>query len=293
MAPISDSDADSLFRLERISQWISLPPASLSNPLPALCASFFSPLLLTYYPPAGGIVLAWQDIELSDEPPTPQPQHPKPSASRKTSQRASKRAAADAESGISESEGEDGEEEQEKPLLLKVVDEYSAPFVWATATLLVFRPRKNAWVEAHLTTQTATHITLSYLNAFSISVLRNHMPRDWSWCDSSAGGAFSMTGGQGSGVGGEGYWMDKEGRPVERAIRLRIRDWDARFEAKGGRGFLRIEGSLLEEAEERDAGERWEGERRTAKAKSALKASTSRAGAQEGGRANAEAMEAD
>lgn len=240
-------------------------------------------------------MLAWQDVELSDAPPVSQSQQiqTKPSTSNKRSQKASQRPA-NAESDISESEAEDGEE-QGKPLLLKVVDEYSAPFVWATATLLVFRPRKNAWIEARVTSQTATHITLSYLNAFSISVLRNHMPNHWSWCDPSTG-SFSMTGGRSEGLGGEGYWMDAEGMPVGQTLRLRIRDWDARFEGKGGRGFLRIEGSLLEEAEEREATQRREGERGTTKprTKSVLKASSSRSvGGQESGRSNSEAMEVD
>ncbi|KAF2747213.1 hypothetical protein M011DRAFT_494394 [Sporormia fimetaria CBS 119925] len=254
MAPIpQDPRPDSLFHLVKLSQWISLPPASLSNPLPAIGASFFSPLLLTYYPPARGIILAWQDIELSDSPPS----------TTSTSTRTRKPT-------TPSSESDDEDTTAGAPLLLKVVDEYSAPFLWATATFLVFRPRKDAFLEnARVTSQANTHITLSYLNAFSISVVRSQLPRDWNW---SGGAGYSMTGGSNREGEGDGYWMDADGMPIPETLKVRVRDWDAGVQGKG-RGFLRIEGSLVEEQEGVGEGER-EGERREkgkTKAKSALK----------------------
>jgi DNA-directed RNA polymerase I subunit RPA43 len=289
MAPIQDSDSESLFHLEKISQWVSLPPASLGNPLPALCASFFSPLLLSYYPPAGGIVLAWQDVELSDSPPASATQSASSKSKSKSKSQSQKKAqTAQDESDISESESETEDAAEGYPLLLKVVDEYSAPFLWATATLLVFRPKKNAWIEARITSQSATHITLSYLNAFSISVIRAHLPADWTWCAASMGG-YSMTGGRRESAGvTEGYWMDGDGMPIGAEARVRITDWDAKNEAKAGRGHLRIEGSLVEEgAESQGQGER-ERQKAKPKAKSALRRSQN---AESSGQANTEAME--
>lgn len=252
MAPIQDQDdSESLFHVHKIAQWVSLPPASLGSPLPALCASVFSPLLLTYYPPAKGIVLAWRDVQVSDSAPETT-ETASQTKSSKSKSRARRNEDAESES---ESEDENADSQNGQTLLLKVIDEYSAPFLWATATLLVLRPRKNAYIAARITQQASTHITLSYLNAFSVSVVRSNMPEDWVWCSASATG-FSMTGGGGerrsAGIdGAEGYWMDGEGRSVEGVVRVRIEDWDARGAGKGeSKGFLRIEGSLIGEENE-------------------------------------------
>jgi DNA-directed RNA polymerase I subunit RPA43 len=268
MAPVQSVDSDSLFHLSTISQWVSLPPASLANPLPALCAQVLSPLLLSYYPPAEGIVLAWQDVELSETPPasavSPPSQKQKSSSSKK-SRKAEAEQSSDSESG-----SDDEVEEQEgKPMYLKVIDEYSAPFLWCTATLLVFRPQKNAWIEGRVLSQAASHITFSYLNVFSVSVVSQQLPKDWTWC-AATGGSFSMTGGRREGER-EGYWMDAEGMPVGQTMKVRIKDWDAKAGEKAGKGFLRMEGSLVGADEEAAAGQTV-GERRKDKGKKAKSA---------------------
>jgi DNA-directed RNA polymerase I subunit RPA43 len=230
MAPIPDSDY-SLLHLERISQYVSLSPASLSTPLPALCASIFSPLLLSYFPPARGIVLAYEDVALSDAP---------PAASRKSSSQQPTLPAQDGE------------------IMLRHVDEYSAPFLWATATFLVWRPRTGAWIDGRVTHQSKTHITLSHLNIFPVSILREHLPADWTWSGSSTS---SSTAAKGARVADDvGEWRDAKGEAIGAAaegetatLHFRIRDFDGRVDGKGrGKGFLRLDGSLLSEAEEKN-----------------------------------------
>lgn len=51
-----------------------------------------------------------------------------------------------------------------------------------------------------------------------------------------------------------GWWVDEDdGEKVEGEIKVRIRDFDGRMDGRGkGKGFLRIEGSLLSEAEEKE-----------------------------------------
>ena len=54
-----------------------------------------------------------------------------------------------------------------------------------------------------------------------------------------------------------GWWVDEQGAKVEggREIEVRIRDVDGRMDGKGrGKGFLRVEGSLVGEGEERERG---------------------------------------
>ncbi|KAF3005620.1 hypothetical protein E8E13_002645 [Curvularia kusanoi] len=168
MAPLPSTN---LFT-ERISQYVSLPPSALHTPLPALCANVFSPLLLSYFAPARGIVLAYEDVSLSSSAPVA------------------------TKSGVySENNTSDDE------VLLRHVDEYSTPYLWATATFLVFRPTRNSYISARVVHQSKTHMTLSYLNIFPVSVLAAQVPSGWSF---EAGEA-----------GDEGVWKKEDGSAVE------------------------------------------------------------------------------
>lgn len=219
MAPIPpQTTSSSLLHIERISQYVSLSPSSLNNPLPAICASIFSPLLLSYFPPARGIVLAYEDVELSDRAP-----------GSKSSSRSSN------------GEG----------LLLQHVDEYTAPYLWATASFLILRPVANAHIKGNVTHQSKTHITLSHLNTFPISITKDNLPTSWQWHSQQAG--LVKKGWDGRLQDEGGWWVDGEGEKVEGELEVRITDFDGRMDGRGkGRGgVLRIEGSLLSLEEER------------------------------------------
>lgn len=279
MAPI-ETETDSLFHLEKISQYVSLPPASLSSPLPALCANIFSPLLLSYYPPAKGIVLAYQNVRLSDSPPA--------SASHlhSSEERRHKRKRSGEQDPEVDANGDDQEGQQ---LLLQCVDEYSASFLWATAEFLVWKPRRGAWIPARIAHQSSTHITLLYLNSFSISILKQHLPQDWNWKITSAqqhSGAYSFH------ETTEGHWLDGDGMPIEDMQNVRIRDWEARSgkgEGRGGITVVKIEGSLVTEEEEKQAAKAQKENGKVRRKKSALKSASSATSKE----TNGEAMEVE
>ncbi|EDU39910.1 hypothetical protein PtrSN002B_006112 [Pyrenophora tritici-repentis] len=229
MAPEQSEEA-SLFHSERISQYVCIPASCLSDPFSAVCATVLSPLLLTYFPPAKGVILAYDDVELSSTP---------PSVPETASKSRSKRA---------RNESRSDKAEPAEPLLLRHVDEYAAPFVWATASFLVWRPVQNAYVHAHVTDQAKTHITLAYLNTFPVSILASCMPSDWSWHSQETGKMKRAWDGRLSDEGG--WWVNDFGDKVEGDLRVRIRDVDGRMDGKGkGKGFLRIDGSLISEEE--------------------------------------------
>lgn len=227
MAPTAQElDAYSLLHIERISQYVSLSPASLNDPLPAICASIFSPLLLSYFPPARGIVLAYEDVELSDKPP--------------------------AKSKIAGSASQAQPQEQgAQVLLLRHIDEYTTPFLWATASLLVFRPAAHALLSGQITHQSHTHITLSHLNTFPVSITKDHFPASWTWHSESVNKVHKGWDGRLSDEGG--WWVNGEGERVEGLLEgVRIRDFEGRMDGRGrGKGVLRIEGSLLSLEEEK------------------------------------------
>ncbi|KAH8727699.1 hypothetical protein GQ44DRAFT_770256 [Phaeosphaeriaceae sp. PMI808] len=185
--PQTSSSSSSLLHIERISQYVSLSPSSLNTPLPALCASILSPLLLTFFAPANGIVLAYTDVRLSSTAPT------------------------------KHTDAQDEEEEEEvggggeTTLLLTHVDEYIAPFLWATASFLIFRPSVGAAVTGRVTHQSRTHVTLAYLNMFPVVVVRDRVPASWTWRTEGGGrvgkgwdGGISDEGGGGWMVRGRG-----------------------------------------------------------------------------------------
>ncbi|KAF2255996.1 hypothetical protein BU26DRAFT_598798 [Trematosphaeria pertusa] len=249
MAPIETTHDDySLLHIERISLYVPLPPASLNSPLPAICASVFSPLLLTYYPAVKGVVLAYEDVQLSDEPPraststSTSTQQAKSSSSRKSRHHHAAAAHQDATAS---------EDSDDNLLLLQQIDEYASPFLWATASLLVFRPAPHAWIPCVLTHASASHVTLAHLNTFPISILHASLPASWTWHQEAANRNKKGWDGRISDEGG--WWVDGDGEKVHvgREVRCRIRDWDARGGAKG-KGFLRVEASLLGEGEERE-----------------------------------------
>lgn len=203
MAPLPNTN----LYTERITQYVSLPPAALAAPLPALCASVFSPLLLSYFPPARGIVLAYEDVALSSSPP----------------------------GSTTDSQDE---------VFLRHVDEYAAPFLWATATFLIFRPRRGSWISARVTGQSKTHITLSYLNLFPVSVLATQLPETWTFA---------------AGATDEGVWQTAEGE-LSGDVQVRLLDFDARTDGKGKGKGLRLEGSLVgEEVQKKKEKERGKG----------------------------------
>ncbi|KAF2185300.1 hypothetical protein K469DRAFT_576963 [Zopfia rhizophila CBS 207.26] len=235
MAPIPEVYPP-LLHIETISQYIALPPASLATPLPSLCASIFSPLLLSYYPPARGIVLSYSNVKLSDQPPAP--------ASKKRKSRHASH----------HDSSEESVEEREENVMLRVVDEYSAVYFWATADFLVFRPRRGEWIEGHVIHQSSSHITLSHLNAFSLSILRNNLPESWTFQSSSQRSPSPSPKGKKDGRREEeasGYWVDGDGIPIGDTLMVRIREVDMKAGKGSGKGFFRIEGSMLTDEEEK------------------------------------------
>jgi DNA-directed RNA polymerase I subunit RPA43 len=224
MAPVS-SDESSFLHTERISQYVSLPPAALATPLPALCASVFSPLLLSYFPPARGIILAYEDVTLSSSPPAPASSQSKSQPTQQDTEHAA------------------GEE-----VMLRHIDEYASPFLWATATFLVWRPQQNKWITGRVTHQSRTHITLSHLNLFPVSILSAHLPSTWTFRQTEAGKVNK--GWDGRPADEEGVWVKENGEEVAGDVEVRVVDFEGRMDVRGkGKGFLRLEGSLLSEDE--------------------------------------------
>ncbi|KAI5294100.1 hypothetical protein KEM52_004696 [Ascosphaera acerosa] len=275
------------------TMYLPLSPISISptQALASLCSMHLSPLLLTYYPPFDGLVLAYSDVYMSEEPPAS----------------AQEAAAAAKSSGAL------------KPLTMaRSAGEYGDLFVYVTATYLVYRPETGQILEGKLAIQVEGFLGINTLNYFTVGVAPKRIPKDWRYVrpgdpdyeGTTSGGAFSsassvvgtdaeseMEGqaiGSGSGnVGGDsndrsistgpdqvglaidrkihpslqipeyyndsfGYYVTSSGRRVGGILRFIVRDVDVIPGPAKDKGFIALEGSMLtpEDEAKRTAHER-------------------------------------
>ncbi|KAL9579296.1 MAG: hypothetical protein Q9212_005192 [Teloschistes hypoglaucus] len=221
------------FHLQRSSLYLPLPPIAQAYPLQGLCAEHLSPLILTYYPPLRGVILSYHDARLAT---TPQQ-----------------------------------ETTSQEPVLARAIDEYAAPHVWVTAEFLLFKPEKGDMIEGWINLQNEGNIGLVCWNFFNASIERKRLPSTWKWKAGNSGAKASrrkLKGSESSGpvdvdhVGAsedangvdhiDEYFEDGDGRRVTGLIQFRVKDIESSRSYGGDNGFLSIEGTLLDEAEEQE-----------------------------------------
>ena len=207
------------FVTKTCSLYLPLSPISQLRPLEGLCAEHLSPLLLTYYRPLGGVVLSYSNPRLSERP--------------------------SATCG-----------KTDEPALALSINEYAPSYVWATADFLLFKPRRGQIIEGWINLQNESHLGLVCWNLFNASIERRRLPRNWTW-SGVGGGMFGKDGHQATqkptsrteaDERGQGSFIDGDGRKVEGAIRFKIIDIETAYSY--GKGFLTIEGALLDDNDE-------------------------------------------
>lgn len=143
---------DSPYSVTTATLYLPLSPISISptHALASLLAEHLSPLLLTYYPPLQGIILAYSNASISSEPPR--------SPTQSTSQ------------------------SQPQPLTLaNSAGEYGVLYVYLTATFLVFRPQRGQTLEGWVNVQSEGFLGAVVLNLFSVGIERKRLPSSWKW----------------------------------------------------------------------------------------------------------------
>lgn len=149
-----DDTTQSPFHSVRLSLYVPLSAISLSPSmaLASLQAEHLSPLLLTYYAPARGIVLAFTDTVLSSTRPQPSNPPPNPASSQPSTS-----------------------------ILAKCADEYGVSYIWLTTTFLVFRPKPAQTLSGWINVCSDGFVGLLSYNYFQTGVARNRIPKDWRW----------------------------------------------------------------------------------------------------------------
>ena len=64
----SESALSSPFHIQTSSIYLPLAPISQRQPLEGICAEHLSPLILTFYPPLGGVILSYNNPRISERP---------------------------------------------------------------------------------------------------------------------------------------------------------------------------------------------------------------------------------
>lgn len=250
--------------------YLPLSPISISptHALASLLAEHLSPLLLTYYPPLKGIVLAYSNASISSTPPS------SPSSAQ-------------------------SQDPNPQPLTLATsANEYGVLYVYLTATFLVFRPQRGQILEGWVNVQSEGFLGAVVLNLFSVGIERKRLPTSWKWVppgeeqpttktddesdsDNTNTAAFdpekehfkpvslasdanplsettpnpdptttTTTTTEEDEESAEGYFQSVSGHRVRGTIRFRVLDIDVIPGTDRERGFMSIEGTMLSPEEE-------------------------------------------
>lgn len=248
------SDKPSSFHTTRMSLYLPIPAIASSGRMSAMLALHLSPLLLTYFPPASGVILSYQDPVLSARPeaglgrPLLQP------------------------SAVVEPADEQGE------TLARVGEEAGVSWAWLTVTFLVFRPEMGYELAGWTNAMSEGFIGLVSYNYFQTSIAKNRIPGSWTWSgpsrdrtkqrktprkaklnDSDGPSQESYMDSQETVVareddaidGAAGCFLDAQGNNVSENLTFKVVDLEMiPAQERGQRFALQLEGTLLGAEEE-------------------------------------------
>jgi len=106
-------------------------------------------------------------------------------------------------------------------------------------------------LEGYVNLQNEGHLGVVCWNLFNASIERQRLPEDWKWVgveDEEMGGVDGM--GETYAENGIGYWLDGEGNKVDGMVKFRVKDIETSHDRE--KGFLSIEGTMLDEEAEKD-----------------------------------------
>ncbi|DAA79790.1 TPA_exp: putative RNA polymerase I subunit Rpa43 [Trichophyton benhamiae CBS 112371] len=254
------STADQLPSFHRVTTTLYLPlsPIAISptHAVSSLLAEHISPLLLTYYPPVRGVVLAYSNPSISATKPTPN--------------------------------ATSAHTPNPEPLTLaKTAGEYGVLHTYLTLTFLVFRPERGQTLEGWINVQSEDFLGAIVFNLFSIGIERRRLPADWKWIapgqqsDRPSTTSASPTSSskdeedddddepdsdkenfkplasnseasqfEDAASAETGYFQTRSGKRVRGTIRFRVRDVDVIPGSERDKGFLSLEGTMLSKEDE-------------------------------------------
>ncbi|KIY02376.1 uncharacterized protein Z520_02514 [Fonsecaea multimorphosa CBS 102226] len=150
-----ESEDPSSFYSTRLSLYLSIPAISLEAAKSSVLAVHLAPLLLTYFPPARGIVLGFSDPVLSAQP--------------------------NSSINLPLLPPRNGEIEAQAEVLADTADEFGVCWVWLTATFLVFRPERGDELCGWTNVTSEGFVGLVSYNYFQTAIGKSRIPAEWKW----------------------------------------------------------------------------------------------------------------
>jgi len=143
------------FYSTRISLYVPIPAIALETASSSVLATHLAPLILTYFPPAKGIVLGFSDPVLSAKP--------------------------NSVINVPLVGPRTDPVESDQDVLARTADEFGVSWVWLTVTLLVFRPERGDELFGWTNVTSEGFVGLVSYNYFQTAVGGSRIPQDWKW----------------------------------------------------------------------------------------------------------------
>lgn len=248
------SQTPSSFHSKRMSLYLPIPPIGLDKALAAMLTLHVTPLLLTYFPPAGGVILSIHDPVLSATPQDTLNQPLLPPGGR-------------------------GGPRDPSHAYPKVGDEFGSCWAWLTVTLLVYSPQRGDALAGWTNAMSEGFIGLVCYNYFQTSIAKSRIPTTWSWSgptretrqrkmprkgklnDGEGPSQENQFDSQETVVAREddaidgtaGTFLDESGSKISERLQFRMVDLEMIPAQERGQMALQVEGTLLSEEEEAKA----------------------------------------
>lgn len=144
--PINAEGISECFHKVSTSLYLSLAPVYALNPVAGIKAQHLDPLLMTYFQPAGGVVLAHFNLKVT---------------------------------GNEEPSQNSTKEDEAQPVLAKVMYDSPFAFLWIQVDFLVWKPQPQDVVEGWINMSSPSHIGLLIHDTFNATIKRESIPNDW------------------------------------------------------------------------------------------------------------------
>ncbi|KAI1501331.1 hypothetical protein F5X99DRAFT_382875 [Biscogniauxia marginata] len=238
------------FYTQTISQYLPLYPSGMAEPIRGYTDQYLKPLLNRYVRAFGGVLLAYRNPRIGAAP---------------------GQGALTEESGI------------EDATTLESINEYAVAFGWLTVEVDLFRPARDAWLEGSVKIQSEGHIGVVCWSRFQASIEAGRLPRDWHWVDLTTKTKSSSNNNNSKKGKGEdrnkavmearlptpepveahendnttqlhdtGYWVDGAGARIGEGTNLCFRIKNYEVGDSDDYGYLIIEGTMLNEEDEKN-----------------------------------------
>ncbi|KAI1394434.1 uncharacterized protein F4822DRAFT_388166 [Hypoxylon trugodes] len=238
------SEKEYPFFTQTVSQYLPLFPSGLIEPIEGFADQHLRPLLNRYVPSFRGILLDYRNPRVGEAP---------------------------GKGALTEESATDD------IVLLESINEYAVTFGWLTVDVDVFRPSRGAWMEGTVNLQGEGHIGVICWNMFNASIEAKRLPQGWRWVDllSKDNDKFKSKGKKNdrektaeeaklptpdpfdeaendtTQIHTTGYWVDGSGTRIRGGAKLYFRIKHYEVGVSGDYGYLSIEGTMLNEEEEK------------------------------------------